>query len=170
MEKIKGRIWKFGDNIDTDAIVPGTYLDAPLQEIVKHVFESIHPKFLTDVRQGDIIIAGKNFGCGSSRENAPAALKEMGISCIVAESFARIFFRNAIALGLPVLNCSGIHTQFKEGDYARIDLKNATIENIENGTTLVSHPMHAEIIKIIEQGGILNTLKQLATITDKSSK
>lgn len=160
MDPFKGEIWKFGDNVDTDAIVPGQYLDAPIAEIVPHVFESINPKFAVEVKKGDIIVAGKNFGCGSSRENAPAALKEMGIGCIVAESFARIFFRNAVAIGLPVISCRDVSSMFEDHDHASINLPEAMIENTTRETVTAANPLSEEMIRIIERGGILNLLKE----------
>lgn len=161
MEEINGNVWKFADNIDTDAIVPGQYLDAPIDEIVKHVFESINPKFVAEVKSGDIIVGGKNFGCGSSRENAPEALKKSGIACVIAESFARIFFRNAIAIGLPVVICRDASNNFAEGEQACVNLDKALIENTTKGIKLSAVPLHDEIIAIINKGGIVGLLKEM---------
>jgi 3-isopropylmalate/(R)-2-methylmalate dehydratase small subunit len=161
MNLIHGDVWKFGDNIDTDAIVSGQYLDAPLEEVVQHVFESINARFSKDVKMGDIIVTGKNFGCGSSRENAPAALKKLGISCIIAGSFARIFYRNAIAIGLPVITSHDAFACFSEGDHAKINLIEACIENTTNGIKISANPLSDEIYRIIEKGGILNLLKEM---------
>jgi 3-isopropylmalate/(R)-2-methylmalate dehydratase small subunit len=160
MDLIDGDVWKFGDNIDTDAIVSGQYLDAPLEEVVPHVFESVNARFARDVKMGDIIVAGKNFGCGSSRENAPAALKKLGISGIVAGSFARIFYRNAIALGLPVITSPDASNCFDEGEHARINLPEAWIENTTKGIKASANPLPDEVLRIIEKGGILNLLKE----------
>ena len=160
MDPINGDVWKFGDNIDTDAIVSGQYLDAPLEEVVQHVFESINARFAKDVKTGDIIVAGKNFGCGSSRENAPAALKKLGISGIIAESFARIFFRNAIAIGLPVITSPDAFNCFGEGEHARINLPEAWIENTTKGIRASANPLPDEVLRIIKKGGILNLLKE----------
>ena len=161
MEQIQGNVWKFGDNIDTDAIVSGQYLDAPLDEVVPHVLESVNPRFAKDVKMGDVIVAGKNFGCGSSRENAPEALKMLGIRGIIAESFARIFFRNAIAIGLPVITCQDAFTiSFRDGDQVRINLQEARIENTTQGMAALARPLPAEVLQIIEKGGILNLLKE----------
>lgn len=159
MDPFKGEVWKFGDNVDTDVIVPGQYLDAPIGEIIPHVFESINPRFAHEVKKGDIIVAGKNFGCGSSRENAPAALKEMGVGCIVAESFARIFFRNAVAIGLPVISCNDTPNRFEAHDHVSIDLPGALIENTTRKTVTAANPLSEEMLRIIEKGGILNLLK-----------
>lgn len=160
MELIEGRIWKFGDNIDTDAIVPGQYLDAPMEDVVTHVLESVKSNFASDVKEGDIIVAGKNFGCGSSREQAPAALKALGFGCILAESFARIFFRNAIAIGLPILRCTQISQKFDDGDEALINLSEARVENRTRGESLFADPLSEEMLNIISKGGILALLKE----------
>jgi 3-isopropylmalate/(R)-2-methylmalate dehydratase small subunit len=161
MEIIEGRVWMFGNNIDTDAIVPGQYLDAPIVEAVKHVLESVNPNFAKEVKEGDIIVAGRNFGCGSSRENAPAAIKELGIRCIVAESFGRIFFRNAIAIGLPLLNCSGISEKFEEGDRALVRLSDAKVENKTRKFTIDAVPLSEEMLNILNKGGMLALLKEI---------
>ena len=158
MRSIIGKVWVFGDNIDTDAMIPGLYLDAPMEEVIQHVFESVNPRFAADVQEGDIIVAGKNFGCGSSRENAPSALKEMGVGCIVAESFARIFFRNAIAIGLPVISCKNALSSFSNDDRAEIDIKKALIRNTTKDIFLKASPMSEEMLAIIEEGGILNLI------------
>lgn len=161
MKIIEGRVWTFGDNIDTDVIVPGQYLDAPIDEAVKHVLESVNPNFTKEVKEGDIIVAGRNFGCGSSRENAPAAIKELGISCIVAESFGRIFFRNAIAIGLPLLNCSGISEKFREGERALVRLSEARVENKTRKLTIDTVPLSEEMLNILNKGGMLALLKEI---------
>jgi len=160
MELMEGDVWIFGDNIDTDAMVPGQFLDAPIKEIAKHVFKSLNDRFAVEVKKGDIIVAGKNFGCGSSRENAPAVLKEVGISCIVAESFARIFFRNSIAIGLPVISCPDAASCFDGGNRARVDLLGAHVQNMTKGIALSAKPLPEEILRIIEKGGILNLIKE----------
>jgi len=160
MKAIEGKVWTFDDNIDTDLIVPGQYLDAPMEEVVKHVLTSVNPDFVKGVKRGDIIIAGKNFGCGSSRENAPAAIKELGIHCIVAESFARIFFRNAIAIGLPIISCTGVSDAFEDGDIARIDIPKASVENRTKKQSLTAENLSDEMISILNKGGILELLKE----------
>ena len=159
MKEMKGKVWKLGNNIDTDLIVPGQYLDAPIEEVVKHVFESILPEFINEVRSSDIIIAGKNFGCGSSRENAPAALQKLGIACIVAESFARIFFRNSIAIGLPVVICKRVTDIFNGGENASVSFRKASVENLNSGVTLQGELPSDDILSIVEKGGILEMLK-----------
>lgn len=125
--KISGRVWKFGDNIDTDVIIPGKYLrTTDMSLLASHVMEGIDPQFSQKVQKGDIIVAGRNFGCGSSREQAPLALKHAGIACIVAESFARIFFRNAINVGLPIIEAK---MDCKEGDIIEIDLGRGLVKH-----------------------------------------
>ncbi len=160
MELIKGKVWKLGDNIDTDAIVSGQYLNADMEKIQKHVLESILPSFAVNVSDGDIIISGINFGCGSSRENAPAALKTLGIGCIVAESFGRIFFRNAIAIGLPLLTAPRIAAEFDPQDRAEVLINESKIINVNKNITIKADPLSPEILKILEIGGILNLLKE----------
>jgi 3-isopropylmalate dehydratase small subunit len=159
MKEIKGKVWILGDNISTDLIAPGQYLDAAIDEVVKHVFEANLPEFVKEMCSGDIIVAGRNFGCGSSRENAPEALKKLGISCIAAESFARIFFRNAIAIGLPVVICKGVAGQFKQGETAVVDFREARVKNISSGAMLQGEPFSGDIVAIVESGGILEKLK-----------
>ena len=159
MNTIEGRVWKFGDNIDTDLIVPGQYLDAPVEEAVKHALESVRPDFAKEVREGDIVVAGKNFGCGSSRENAPIVLQKLGVGCIVADSFARIFFRNSIAIGLPLVTCKGAAGIFSEGDTARVEFREARVQNPASGAALQGEPLSGDILAIVEKGGILELLK-----------
>lgn len=159
MQDASARVWKFGNNMDTDVIVPGQFLDAPIEEIAPHVFESVKPGFAAGVRAGDFIVAGTNFGCGSSREQAPAALKAAGIACIVAESFSRIFFRNAIAIGLPVMICAGVAGGFQDGQQARVSLERCRIRNLDTGADYQGEPFSEEIRVILERGGILEYIK-----------
>ena len=121
MKTIQGKIWKFGDNIDTDIIIPARYLTLPLEEMKLKAMSPLRPDFAAGFSPGGVIVAGRNFGCGSSREQAPAVLKALGVSAIVAESFARIFFRNAVNLGLPLVECRETAGQFTEGDVIEID-------------------------------------------------
>jgi len=162
MEIIRGRVWKFGDNVDTDVITPGIYVDAPMEEMKKHVLEALNPRFAQEVRAGDILVAGKNFGCGSSRETAPDAIKALGVAAVVAESFARIFFRNAIGIGLSVLPCPGVASLFQEGEEAELDILQAKVKNLSAGATLHGQPLHGDILEILSQGGTLPLLKSLA--------
>ncbi len=155
----KGNVWKFGDNIDTDAIIPGRYLTInDPKELAKHVFEGARPEFAQNVAKGDIIAAGRNFGCGSSREHAPLALKGAGIYCIIAKSFARIFFRNAINIGLPVLECKEAE-RISEGDALKVDFKKGIIENETKKEKYQVVSMPEFILKIMESGGLIEYTK-----------
>ena len=158
---IRGRVWKFGDNVNTDVITPGKYLSLPISKIKDHIMEPLDPSFPKKVEKGDIIVAGRNFGCGSSREQAPRALKEAGISLIIAESFARIFFRNSISIGLPVLQCKGISEFCNEGDVLEVNLKTAEIKNLRSGKVLSANPLSGQILKILEAGGIISMLREM---------
>ncbi|MDI6819990.1 MAG: 3-isopropylmalate dehydratase small subunit [Candidatus Hodarchaeaceae archaeon] len=157
------RAWVFGDNIDTDQIIAGRYLvKTDPRELAKHAMETIDPKFATRVRAGDVIIAGRNFGCGSSREHAPVALKAAGISAIVAESFARIFYRNAINQGLPAVVCRRARKGFKSGDEVEIDLEKGMVHNLTTGKSFKCEPLPEFILRILRAGGMLPYLKQSA--------
>jgi len=162
MSIIKGRVWKFGDNIDTDVIIPFKYKARTLdpKELAQHVMEGIDPDFARKVKPGDIIVAGKNFGCGSSREQAPLAIKAAGIAAIVAESFARIFFRNAINIGLPVLEVKGISEKTDEGDLLEIDLLQGTVKNLTKNMAFKAAPLPDMIMEILKEGGLVNYLKK----------
>jgi 3-isopropylmalate/(R)-2-methylmalate dehydratase small subunit len=155
------RAWVFGDDVDTDQIIAGRYLvKLDPRELAKHVMESADPKFASKVRKGDVIIAGRNFGCGSSRERAPLALKAAGISAVVAESFARIFYRNAINLGLPVLACPGVRKEFKTGDSVRIDVRAGEVKNLSTGKTFKAEPLPDFLSEIVLEGGLLRYMKK----------
>ncbi len=154
---ITGRVWKFKDNIDTDVIIPGKYLRTTDMSIfASHVMEGIDPLFSQKVKKGDIIVAGKNFGCGSSREQAPLALKHAGVTCIVAESFARIFFRNAINVGLPIIEAK---IECKEGDYIEIDLGKGIIKNNEKIYPATKLPDF--LLDILADGGLVKHRKKV---------
>jgi len=159
---VHGRAWIFGDNIDTDLIVPGQYLASPLEETVKHAFEAIDPDFAKEVKPGDVIVAGSNFGCGSSRENAPQVIKHLGVGCILAESFARIFFRNAIAIGLPTLTINSISGKIKRLDMIDISLENGEVYLAASGEKFMADPLPQKMYEIIEAGGIDGLLKNIA--------
>ena len=161
MKKIQGRVWKFGDNINTDLISPGRYLAAPIDAVKEHVLESVRPHFAKEVRKGDILVAGKNFGCGSSRESAPRALKELGLAAVIAETFARIFFRNAVAIGLPVLPCPSVFKSFEEGDFLELDLEEARVRNLNRNITLQGNPLPQEMLEVLNKGGIPSLLKEM---------
>ncbi|MBP1722681.1 MAG: leuD 1 [Deltaproteobacteria bacterium] len=162
LDLIHGRVWLFGDNVDTDVITPGVYVDAPLEEMKKHVLEALNLRFPKEVKAGDIIVAGKNFGCGSSRETAPDAIKALGVGAVIAESFARIFFRNAISIGLPVLPCPGISGAFREGEEAEVDVFGAKVINLSSNRILQGQPLAKDILDMLSQGGTLSLLKEMA--------
>jgi len=152
-EEIKGKVWKFRDSIDTDVIIPGRYLRTfSLDELASHVMEGEHPEFTKNVQQGDIIVAGWNFGCGSSREQAPVALKHAGVDAIIAKSFARIFYRNAINVGLPVIVAD---VEANEGDELKIDLKEGVIQNLTTGKSVGIQPFHLFMLEILKDGGLV---------------
>ena len=154
------RAWVFGEDVDTDQIIAGRYLvKLDPRELAKHVMEAADPKFASQVRKGDVIIAGRNFGCGSSRERAPLALKAAGISAVVAESFARIFYRNAINLALPVLTCAGVSKGFKTGDKIRVDMRGGKVHNLSTGKTFKAEPLPNFLSEIIRAGGLLRYMK-----------
>jgi 3-isopropylmalate dehydratase small subunit len=154
------RVWVFRDNVDTDVIAPQKYLAKTTEELVEHILELIAPRFASEVEKGDFIVAGRNFGCGSSREQAALGLKYLGVKAIFAESFARIFFRNCISIGLPALTCGHGLESFKDGDEAEFSLMRAFLKNRRTGTVLALNPLPPFMIHIIEEGGILPILKK----------
>lgn len=157
---VKGKVHKFGDNIDTDVIIPARYLNtADHSELAKHCMEDIDKDFVNKVSNGDIIAAGYNFGCGSSREHAPIAIKAAGISCVIASTFARIFYRNAINIGLPILECPEAAKDIKAGDEIEIDFDSGVIKNLTTGKSYSAEPFPEFIKDIISAGGLLNSLK-----------
>jgi len=158
--KLKGAVWTFGDNIDTDQISPGKYMDLPVEEASEHVFEGIAPEFAKQLTPGEIIIGGSNFGCGSSRETAPDALKFLGVGVVVAESFGRIFFRNSIAIGLPVLVCPGIADETSKGDEVEVDIEEARVTNATTGKAFDAEPLHQMMIESLKKGGIMKLLSE----------
>jgi len=160
--KITGKVWKFGDNIDTDVISPAAYIDLPVDEMKAHTLKAVNPDFSEQVKQGDVIQGGKNFGCGSSRETAPAVLKALGIGCVVAESFGRIFFRNCIAIGLPILLCKNVSEYFEDGDSIKIDIKNAVLINNKTSKKIQGEQLSEEMQTVLEKGGVVPLLKALA--------
>ncbi len=160
MEKtFSGKIWKFGDNINTDDITPSPYLTIQNpEELAKHVLENKIPDFPNRVQKGDIIVAGRNFGCGSSREHAPVALKAAGVSLVVAKSFARIFFRNAINVGLSVLESSELYDAVEEADEIKVDLEKGEIET-SSGNIIKTNPLPENVLGILEAGGLVEKVK-----------
>jgi 3-isopropylmalate/(R)-2-methylmalate dehydratase small subunit len=159
--KIKGKAIKFGNNIDTDVILPGKYLIlVDPCELAKHALESLDTTFPDKAKKGVIVIGGKNFGCGSSREQAPLALKYSGVKCVIAESFARIFFRNAINIGLPVIECKGISTAVETCDELEVDFETGKIENISNGKKFQVAKLPPFILEILADGGLIENLRK----------
>ncbi len=155
-----GTVHKYGDNVDTDVIIPARYLNtASHEELAKHCMEDIDATFVSTVKTGDIIVANKNFGCGSSREHAPIAIKASGISCVIASTFARIFYRNSINIGLPILECSEAAQEIKDGDEVEVDFDSGKILDKTLGKTFQAQPFPPFIQNIIEKGGLLNSLK-----------
>jgi len=158
---IKGKVWKFKDNIDTDVIIPARYLNtSDPKELALHCMEDYDSEFVKKINQGDIIVAGRNFGCGSSREHAPIALKAAGVSCIIAQSFARIFFRNAINIGLPIFESEEIAEQSSEGDFLEVDAVKGIIKNINKDRAYKLNPLPAFIQNIISLGGLREYIKE----------
>lgn len=158
---MRGKTFKFPSDINTDLIIPAIYLDrTEAKELALHCMEGIDPKFNEKVKHGDFIIAGNNFGCGSSREHAPLAIKACGIGCVVAKSFARIFYRNAINIGLPILECPEAVDETKEGDELHIDIKNGKIINITQKKVFKSKGFSDFIYRIIKSGGLIEYTKK----------
>ncbi len=158
INRISGRVWRFGDNIDTDVIIPGKYLrTTDMSVFAAHAMEGIDPEFPKKVKKGDIIVAGRNFGCGSSREQAPLALKHAGISCVVAESFARIFFRNAINVGLPIIEAK---INCKEGDMIEINLEKGIVKR--EGKTYPATRLPDFLREILADGGLVEHRKKVS--------
>ena len=157
--KIKGKVWKFGDNIDTDIIIPGRYLVLrDMDEMASHAFEPLDENFNKKVRKGDVIVGGKNFGTGSSREEAPFVIKRLGIAAVVAESFARIFFRNAINLGLPLIEVKDFSSRVKEGDEVEILVQKGIVKL--NGSEFRGTRLPSFLLEIILEGGAVNAVRK----------
>ncbi len=161
---LKGRVHKYGANVDTDAIIPARYLNvSEPAELAKHCMEDIDKDFVTAVKPGDIIMATANFGCGSSREHAPLAIKAAGVSCVIAGTFARIFFRNAINIGLPLLECERALNGTESGDILEVDLASGKIKNLTSGKVFAAKPYPDFMAKLISSGGLIEyTRKRLA--------
>ena len=158
---VHGFVHKFGDNVDTDVIIPARYLNtADHKELASHCMEDIDKDFIHKVKSGDIITAGANFGCGSSREHAPIAIKASGVSCVIAATFARIFYRNAINIGLPILECPEAAAAISEGDEVEVDFDTGVITDKTSGKTFQAEPFPDFIKDIIAAGGLLNSLKR----------
>ena len=154
------KVYKYGDNVDTDVIIPARYLNAPDEKsLASHCMEDIDAQFASTVEVGDIVVGGSNFGCGSSREHAPLALKACGVKCVIAKSFARIFYRNAINIGLPILECPAASEAINEGDTVSINFDTGVITDETTGQTFQAAPFPPFIRNIIAKGGLMNSLK-----------
>lgn len=159
--KITGKVIKYGDNVDTDVIIPARYLNtSDPKELAAHCMEDLDTSFISRVQPGDIMVALQNFGCGSSREHAPIAIKESGISCVIAASFARIFYRNAINIGLPIIECPQAAADIAEGDALEVDFDSGLIKNLTKGVEYQSQPFPAFIQSIIAAGGLIKAIDQ----------
>lgn len=157
----KGVAWKFGANVDTDAIIPARYLNTTdPAELAAHLMEDIDPKFVEKIKPGDILVAEGNFGCGSSREHAPLAIKAAGISCVVAKSFARIFYRNAFNMALPIFESVEAIEGIQQGDEVVVNSENGTIQNVRTGKTFSARPLPPFMQQLIEAGGLMNYVKK----------
>jgi 3-isopropylmalate/(R)-2-methylmalate dehydratase small subunit len=158
--KLKGQVHKYGANVDTDVIIPARYLNVsdPL-ELAKHCMEDIDAQFVKKMKPGDMIIADTNFGCGSSREHAPLSIKTAGVSCVIAKSFGRIFFRNAINIGLPLLECTECVEKTKSGETLEVDLTTGKIVNLSNGLVFTAKPYPDFMSELIKAGGLINFTK-----------
>ena len=157
--KVQGNVFKYGDNVDTDVIIPARYLNSSdPAELAGHCMEDIDKEFVNKVQKGDLIVANKNFGCGSSREHAPIAIKASGISCVIASTFARIFYRNSINIGLAILECDEAAKDIKDGGEVKVDFDTGVIENITTGKTYQAEPFRPFIQNIISKGGLLKSI------------
>ena len=157
----KGRVHKYGNNVDTDVIIPARHLNTQdHKELASHCMEDIDKEFVNKVKEGDIMVAGDNFGCGSSREHAPIAIKASGISCVIANTFARIFYRNAINIGLPILECAEASEKIQDGDEVSVDFNTGVITNITKNEAYQALPFPDFIKDIMAKGGLMNSLKK----------
>ena len=159
MTRVRGRVWKFGHDVDTDAMAPWATITQPFEERREHVL-GIRPEFVREVRPGDLIVAGRNWGCGSSREHAPENLKLLGLGGVLAESFGRIYFRNCVAIAFPNLACPGIHAACEDGDDVEFDVETGAVRNHTRGLELQARPYTAEMLEIVRQGGLLEVLRR----------
>lgn len=160
--KAKGKVFKYGDNVDTDVIIPARYLNTPdMKELAKHCMEDIDTSFAGSVSPGDVIVAGRNFGCGSSREHAPASIKAAGVSCVIASTFARIFYRNALNIGLPILECPEAAAAISAGDTVSIDFDTGLIVDETTGERFSAEPFPPFMQDLIKAGGLAAYMKGL---------
>ena len=161
MKAAQGTVFKYGDNVDTDVIIPARYLNSSdPKELATHCMEDIDKDFVKNVNQGDIIVANKNFGCGSSREHAPIAIKAAGVSCVIAETFARIFYRNAINIGLPIIECPEAAQAIKAGDEVKVDFDSGVITNVTTGESFQGQAFPEFMQKLIACGGLVNYINE----------
>ena len=159
--KFKGRVWKYGADIDTDKIIPARYLNtSDPKELAKHCMEDEDPSFASKVKPGDIIVAEKNFGCGSSREHAPIAIKACGVACVIARSFARIFYRNSFNMGLPILESDEVFAATDSGDELEVDTDRGEITNLTKGKRFTSRPVPPFMQELIKAGGLMESIKK----------
>lgn len=159
--RLEGRVWKFGDHVDTDAIIPARFLNVSDQELLaENCFVDARPDFARTVRPGDVIVAGNNFGCGSSREHAPLAIKAAGVSVVIAKSFARIFYRNAFNIGLPILESEEAYTSFEEGSPIQVDLESGEIRGEDRAVPILAKPIPPFMREIVEAGGLVPYIKK----------
>ena len=167
--KAHGSVFKYGDNVDTDVIIPARYLNSSdPKELAAHCMEDIDKEFVNQVKSGDLIVADKNFGCGSSREHAPIAIKAAGVSCVIAETFARIFQRNAINIGLPIIECPAAAKGIEAGDEVEVDFDTGVITNVTKGTTFQGQAFPEFMQKIIKAEGLVNYINQKQTAKNLS--
>jgi 3-isopropylmalate/(R)-2-methylmalate dehydratase small subunit len=153
--RIKGKAWRYGDDVNTDYIIPGRYMElTDPQEMALHAFEDHDPGFRKGVQHGDVVVGRANFGCGSSREHAPLALKHSGVGCVLAENFARIFYRNCINIGLPALECPGIHTAVEKGHTLDVDVIGGVVRNHTTGASLRFNPLPPFMVEVLNAGGL----------------
>lgn len=156
---VRGRVWKFGDDVDTDAMAPWSTLSQPFEERRQSVLR-LRPEFAQRVQPGDVIVAGRNWGCGSSREHAAENLKLLGLGGVVAESFGRIYFRNCVAIAFPTLACPGVAAAFEEGDEIEFDVRSGLVRNATRGVVLHAEPYTGDMLQILDQGGLLEVLRR----------
>ncbi len=160
-EIIEGRVWTLGRDVDTDQIISGKYLTIiDPEELKKHVFEIALPEFAKEARSGDILVAGENFGSGSSREHAPQAMRAIGVGAVVADSFARIFFRNAINLGIPAIEAPGVRAIFEQGDHARVEMRNGVVRNLTRDRSVSFPPLPHHLLDLLEAGGLVEKVRR----------
>ena len=163
--KLEGRVWKFGDHVDTDAIIPGRFLNVSDKHLLaENCFVDLRPEFTKTVRPGDVIVAGNNFGCGSSREHAPLAIKATGVSVVIAKSFARIFYRNAFNIGLPILESEEAFKSFDEGSPIQVDLESGEIMGGNGGVHVTAKPIPPFMREIVEAGGLVTYIKNRGSL------